>query len=122
MKLLIGLIAVVFSFSALADEISTEGLNELKFYQPLHDCYKAFLQASGSSGQKTGKLAIELKLDKTGSVLAINEIAKQSTLHSEILNSCLFQTLSNLKFPNETAGKAKLMSVTLSFPIKNPTK
>ncbi len=118
MKYLIGLFLVVLSHNAVSSEISSEGLTELIRYQPLHDCYDKFLQVPGQSGQKVGKVTIDLKLSKTGDVLAVKENSKKSTIHEDVLNSCVFQSLRNLKFPKEASGKETEISATLDFPIK----
>ncbi len=75
-------------------------------------------EVPGQSGQKAGKLTIDLKLNKIGDVLAIKENSKESTIHEDVLNSCIFQSLKNLKFPKEASGIEKEISATFEFPIK----
>lgn len=118
MKFLIGLFLIVFLSKVIASDMSAEGLTELRRYRPLHDCYEKFLQIPGQAGKKNGKLTLDLKLNKTGDVLAIKENSNKSTLHEEVLNSCLFQSLKKLKFTKEVSGRGKEISATLDFPIK----
>lgn len=118
MKYLICLFLIILSHNAFSIEMSSEGLTELIHYQPLHDCYDKFLRNSGQSGRKVGKITFDLKLSKTGDVLAVKENSNKSTIHEDVLNSCVFQSLKNLKFPQDASGKEKEISTTLDFPIK----
>ena len=118
MKLFLWISLMVFSSNALASEISAEGLNELAYYQPLHDCYKKFQQDNKQTGAKSGKLAMDVKLDKRGDVLAISVDSKKSTLYADSLSSCVVQVLKALKFPKEVSGKEKTLSLALDFPLR----
>lgn len=118
MKFLIGMVTLFFLDRTIARELSSEGFTELSHYQPLQDCYTKFLEVPSQLGKKVGKLTIDLKLNKSGEVLAIKENSKKSTIHEDTLNSCLFSSLKKMKFSKEVSGKELEISVTLDFPIK----
>ncbi|MCK6597127.1 MAG: hypothetical protein L6Q37_02080 [Bdellovibrionaceae bacterium] len=119
MKFFIGILTLLISFNVFAKEISVEGLKELKRYQLIHNCYNKFLEVPGQSGQKTGKLVIDLILDKSGKVLGAKENSKDSTIHEDALNSCLFSSLKKLKFPKEASGDEAAISITLTLPLED---
>lgn len=96
--------------------MSLEGIKEVQRHQGLRDCYQKFLSVPWQSGQKKGKLVLQLTLKADGEVSRVTEDSKASTLHEGIFNACVFKVLSSLKFPKESQGSDKTISVPLLFP------
>lgn len=117
MKLLVAVLFLTFGGSAFAQNVSLKTVDELKKYGPIIDCSKKYSVGPNHAGNGPGKVTMELKLDKDGSVLTVDENVKLSTVHEDVLRSCLIHALKPLRFANESKGSAKIVFIPLDFPI-----
>lgn len=116
-RLLVLSLFLAFAGNAFAETLSLKTIQELKKYGPILDCSKKYSAGPNQAGNGPGKVTMELKLDKDGRVVSVEENSKLSTIHEDILRSCLIQALKQLKFGNEAKGSVKTLLLPLDFPI-----